>query len=459
MSAEARRFGEFELDPGAYQLRRGGVAVRLERILLELLCLLVDRAGQLVTREEILERVWGKGVFVDSETSINTAIRKIRRVLDDPADTPRFILTVPAKGYRFVAPVFSSNGEINAHQEFHHPAPPTNDLAHTPELPNGNYWRIPAWGLFLAGLAIVVASVFAIQHLSLNPQRTHASMQIHPQAIGFCKTIDGKRIAYATTGAGPAVVMLMGWLTNLETGFLSPLYAGPIIDELSAHHLLIRYDGRGFGLSDRGISDYSLDARLRDLDAVVSALGLRRFALFGISSGAQTAIAYAARHPDRVSRLVLYGSIAKPPPLSAQDLTNYRAFLIVVRLSWGSDNSAFRQIFTNTLMPDGNDHDVRVFNEMERVAATGEDAAAFMAANATIDVAAAASQIRVPTLVVHRRGDLMVPFRFGREVAALIPRARLLAVDGRDHLFLPDDPGNSQIAYATTQFLDADLSK
>jgi TolB-like protein/DNA-binding winged helix-turn-helix (wHTH) protein/Tfp pilus assembly protein PilF len=159
MSSEIRRFGEFELDPGAYQLRRGGVAVHLERIPLELLWLLVDRSGQLVTREEILERVWGKGVFVDSETSINTAIRKIRRVLDDPADSPRFILTVPAKGYRFAAPVLSSNGESNANQDLDlvHRAPPANDLAHTLARPNGNYWRIPAWGAI--ALVLLVAGV------------------------------------------------------------------------------------------------------------------------------------------------------------------------------------------------------------------------------------------------------------------------------------------------------------
>src|SRR5215467_4561306 len=100
MSAETRRFGDFELDPGAYQLRRDGIVVRLERIPFELLCLLIDRSGQLVTREEILERVWGKGVFVDSETSINTAIRKIRRALSDNPEAPRFVLTVPARGYR-----------------------------------------------------------------------------------------------------------------------------------------------------------------------------------------------------------------------------------------------------------------------------------------------------------------------------------------------------------------------
>jgi pimeloyl-ACP methyl ester carboxylesterase len=320
------------------------------------------------------------------------------------------------------------------------------------------YWRGGA--LSLTALAIAVVMIVLVQHLSLKPQRTHASIvgQSH-QTISFCRTTDGVRIAYATTGAGPPVVMLMGWFTNLEAGFLSPLYAGSIIDQLSTDHLLVRYDGRGFGLSDRGIHDYSLEARLRDLDAVVSSLGLHRFALFGISSGAQTAVAYAARHPDRISRLVLYGSIPKSPPLSAKDRANFSAFITIIRVGWGNDNSAFRQIFTNTLMPDGTDNDVHVFNEIERSSATGEDAAAFMAANLSIDVTAAASEVRAPTLVIHRRGDRMVPFQFGREMAALIPGARLLAVDGSDHLFVPGDPRNDQIAEVVRQFLYENVAK
>jgi hypothetical protein len=138
--------------------------------------------------------------------------------------------------------------------------------------------------------------------------------------------------------------------------------------------------------------------------------------------------------------------------LSAQDRANFSAFITIIRVGWGNDNSAFRQIFTNTLMPDGTDGDARVFNEMERSAATGEDAAAFIPANSTIDVTAAASQVRAPTLVIHRRGDRMVPFQFGREMAALIPGARLLAVDGRDHLFVPGDPRNNQIAEVVRHF-------
>ena len=112
MPTEVWRFEDFELDPIAYRLRHKDRIVHLERIPFELLCLLVERSGELVNREEILEKVWGKGVFVDGENSINTAVRKIRRALNDDANVPRFIITVPARGYRFVASIHETNATI-----------------------------------------------------------------------------------------------------------------------------------------------------------------------------------------------------------------------------------------------------------------------------------------------------------------------------------------------------------
>src|SRR5271167_2247922 len=111
MLAQVRLFEDFKLDPNAYRLSRNGKSVHLERIPLELLFLLVEGSGQIVTRDDILERIWGKGVFLNSENAINTAVRKLRRALRDDADAPRFIVTIPGKGYRFVAPVRVANGE------------------------------------------------------------------------------------------------------------------------------------------------------------------------------------------------------------------------------------------------------------------------------------------------------------------------------------------------------------
>ena len=183
MSADVRRFGDFELDSSASELRRNGQIVHLEHIPLELLNLLTERSGQLVTREEIVEHVWGKGVFVETESSINTAVRKIRRALDDDADAPQFVVTIPAKGYRFVAPVVISNGELIARDASVQARPAPGELRGTNPRGIHKYWRVGAkycrGGLLsLAGLAFVVGIIVFVQHLSLRPLRTRAS--IHP---------------------------------------------------------------------------------------------------------------------------------------------------------------------------------------------------------------------------------------------------------------------------------------
>src|SRR6266851_7840907 len=171
MSAGVSQFQDFELDPRAYQLRRNGAIVRLERIPLELLCLLVDRAGQLVGREEILERIWGKRVFIDGEHSINTAIRKIRRALNDDAEAPRFIVTIPAKGYRFVASL--REAESSAAKDFLETAP-TAAIGTPPEQTSPRYWSKSA--LSLAGMAFIVTAIVVVQHLSLRSPAPSASI-------------------------------------------------------------------------------------------------------------------------------------------------------------------------------------------------------------------------------------------------------------------------------------------
>jgi pimeloyl-ACP methyl ester carboxylesterase len=182
---------------------------------------------------------------------------------------------------------------------------------------------------------------------------------------------------------------------------------------------VVRYDTRGFGLSDRGMTDYSLDARVRDLEAVTDALKLKRFSIYAISFGGPTVIAYAARHPERINRLVFYGSYARFIH-NPQERQKWEAPVTLMRTGWGSDNPTYRQLFTSLFMPDGSVADQLVSNEMVRVAATPEDAAGFMKATLDIDVSDLARQIRAPTLVVHTRGDQVVPLETGRELAGLI---------------------------------------
>jgi class 3 adenylate cyclase/pimeloyl-ACP methyl ester carboxylesterase len=278
------------------------------------------------------------------------------------------------------------------------------------------------------------------------------------QKMGFVTASDGVHIAYASSGNGPPLVIMIGWVTHLERGFLSPAYFGDALRGFGAHHLVVRYDTRGFGLSDRNISDYSLDARVRDLEAVTDALKLKRFSIYAISFGGPTVIAYAARHPERISRLVFYGTYARFIH-DPQERQKWEAMITLMRTGWGSDNPTYRQLFTSLFMPDGSEADQRVLNEMGRVSATPEDAAGFMSATLNIDVRDLARQIQAPTLVIHTRGDQIVPLETGRELAGLIPGARMVVIEGRDHIPVAGDGELEQLVPAVASFLDEDLEE
>lgn len=264
------------------------------------------------------------------------------------------------------------------------------------------------------------------------------------QRIQYAKTADGVNIAYSAMGQGPPLVRVLGWFTHLQFEAKAPFWPLYFLGGLLApNRLYVRYDGRGMGLSDRNVQDFSLDAKVRDLEAVIDDLGLAQCAVIGISEGGPTAIAYMARHPERVSRLVLYGSFGRPI-LADDEEGRQRAetFLSLIRLGWGSDMPAHRQFFTGMFMPDANVDGIRWFNELQKISTSGDNAAAMGSALLQFDVTSLLPQIKVPTLVIHRRGDCAVPFDLGRELAAAIPGARFLPLEGRNHAILTDEPEN-----------------
>ncbi len=280
------------------------------------------------------------------------------------------------------------------------------------------------------------------------------------QQIRFCTTSDGVRIAYATVGEGPPLVRVLGWCTHLEFERTLPDWERSIWGAMSRNHHLVRYDGRGFGLSDRDIKSFSLDAKVRDLEAVVDALELPRFALFGTSEGGPTAITYAVRHPERVSRLILYGSFARiPPPETEQDEQLLSAMMMTVVPGWGRDTPEFRQLWTSRFLPDADREEIRWFNELQKVSAKGETVAALIGSVGRVDVRELLPQVAVPTLVIHRRGDIICPFDMGRELAALIPGARLVPLEGKNHIPLPSEPEIEQFAQAVEEFMAEDESE
>jgi pimeloyl-ACP methyl ester carboxylesterase len=243
-------------------------------------------------------------------------------------------------------------------------------------------------------------------------------------------------------GQGPPLVKAANWLSHLEYDWESPVWRH-WLHGLSQHHRLIRYDERGCGLSDWDVADMSFEAWLNDLETVVDAVGVDRFPLLGISQGGAIAIAYAVRHPERVSRLILYGSYARGKlhrDLSAEKLLEAKTLIDLIKIGWGRENPAFRQVFSALFMPDGTPELFHAFNELQRVSSSPENAARIVSGFNEINVADLARQVTVPTLVLHARGDGRIPFEEGRLLAALIPNARFAPLESKNHVLLADEP-------------------
>jgi pimeloyl-ACP methyl ester carboxylesterase/DNA-binding CsgD family transcriptional regulator len=261
------------------------------------------------------------------------------------------------------------------------------------------------------------------------------------QEIRFCTAPDGARIAYATVGKGLPLVRAAHWLTHLEFDWQGPVWR-PWLTALSRDNTLIRYDARGCGLSDWDVADVSLDAWIADLETVVAAAGLARFALLGASQSASVAIAYAVKHPERISHLILYGGFARGRLKrgSPEQVEEAETELRLIRLGWGRENPAFRQAFTTGFIPDGTPEQLRWFNELQRVSTSPGHAARIVQAASTIDVSDLLPRIAVPTLVLHSRDDARVPFDEGRRLASAIPNARFVPLEGRNHILLESEP-------------------
>jgi class 3 adenylate cyclase/pimeloyl-ACP methyl ester carboxylesterase len=277
----------------------------------------------------------------------------------------------------------------------------------------------------------------------------------YEQEIHFCMTPDGVQLAYARTGGGPPLVKSGNWMTHLEFDFESPIWRH-LYCELSRDHTLIRYDARGNGLSDREVEEVSFETFVGDLETVVDAAGLERFALLGISQGCPVSIGYAVRHPERVTRLILYGGYAvgwAKRARSAAEKEQGAAMLTLMRHGWGQENPTFRQLFTSQFIPVGTKEQADWFNELQRISTSPADAVRNLIANGDTDVSALLSQVTVPTLVMHAREDARVPFEQGRRLAAGIPGARFVSLPSRNHLILENEPAFQRFLQELRTFL------
>jgi DNA-binding SARP family transcriptional activator/pimeloyl-ACP methyl ester carboxylesterase len=292
-----------------------------------------------------------------------------------------------------------------------------------------------------------------------DSQASHVSSTIHPQltqTIRFCLSPDGVRLAYAVVGDGPVLVKTANWLSHLEYDWNSPVWRHWMTG-LARQRTLVRYDERGCGLSDWNVENFSLDAWVEDLETVVDTLGLDRFPLLGISQGASIAIAYAVRHPEKVSRLILYGGYVRgrnyrvSTPEQREELD---VLLNLIRLGWGKEHPAFRQVFSMMFIPEGTPEQLQAFNELERITTSPEIAARIVGEFHKVNVSDLARQIIQPTLVMHAKDDLRIPFEEGRLLASLIPNARLVPLESKNHILLEYEPAWQQFLEEIDVFLD-----
>ena len=264
------------------------------------------------------------------------------------------------------------------------------------------------------------------------------------QTVKYCRAPDGVRLAYAISGSGPFLVKSGNWLNHLEYDWVRPIWRH-VFRGLSRGHTLVRYDARGNGMSDWDVDTLSLDAWVTDLETVVDAVGVERFPLLGISQGGAVAAAYAARHPERVSHLILYGAFALGGNKRAPAEKEMRdAMTTLMRLGWGADNPSFRQMFTARFIPGATHERADYFNELQRKTTSSECAARYFDVVNNFDIIDLLSKVKTQTLVMHVRDDQMVPLEAGRQVAAGIPHARFVALPGRNHLFLEHEPASNR---------------
>jgi pimeloyl-ACP methyl ester carboxylesterase/DNA-binding CsgD family transcriptional regulator len=264
------------------------------------------------------------------------------------------------------------------------------------------------------------------------------------QRIRFARASDGARLAYADSGEGLPVVKAATWLSHLEYDWESPVWRH-MLHALSARYRLVRYDERGCGLSDWVVPELGFDSWVNDLECVMDTLGFDEpVALLGISQGAAIAIAYAVKHPERVSHLVLHGGYARGRLVrsnSAQQTEEAEMMCRLAEIGWGKQDPSFRQFFTTQFIPGGSAEQHQWFNELERISTSPSNAAQFMRAFNTIDVTALLPQVRCPTLVLHSQHDVRVPFDEGLLLATEIPGARLVPIESRNHLLLDHENG------------------
>jgi class 3 adenylate cyclase/pimeloyl-ACP methyl ester carboxylesterase len=292
-----------------------------------------------------------------------------------------------------------------------------------------------------------IAKPVEVYGVDIGEARAAADQGQMELKVDYCRAPDGVRLAYATAGRGPPLVKTANWMNHVEFDWASSINRHLFV-ALARDFTLLRYDARGNGLSDWDVEDISLDAWVTDLETVVDAAGLDRFPLFAISQGCAISIAFAVRHPERVSHLILYGGFARGAYKRAKnelELQKAKALGTLIRTGWGDDSPVFRQLFSSLFMPGGTKEQLEKFAERQRTTTSPECAYRYFETTRSLDVSDLLPKVTVPTLVMHVRGDQVQPFEAGRELAAGIPGARFVPLQGQNHMLLENDPASERV--------------
>lgn len=375
-------FENHVLDAERRELRRDAELVALEPQVFDLLLYLVKNRERVVSKDDLIAAVWSGRVVSDS--TLDSRINAARKAVGDDGKAQRLIRTSARKGLRFVAQVRE-----------------VNDREDTPLVP----------------------------------------ALVEKQEISFCRSSDNINIAFAEVGAGAPLLKTANWLTHLEYDWESPLWS-PLLHWLAARARLVRYDSRGNGLSDQSAEEISFAGFVRDFECVAKTTKFDRFAILGISQGAAIAIDYAARHPERVSKLVLLGGYAQGRNMreSEAEKEKARIFLSMMRQGWGDEHSAFMRAFASIFIPNGSPEQIKWFADLQRNTTTAQNAVRIRNACDAIDVVSSLPKVKVPTLVLHCRHDNVVPLEQGRLMATSIPNARFVTLESENHVLIPNEP-------------------
>ena len=399
------RFNECTLDTERFQLGLRDGPVSVEPLVFDLLVYLVKNRDRVVTREELLDKLWQGKVVTDS--ALGARLKDARKAVGDSGTRQEVIKTFHGRGYQFIAEA----SEVTTDS----PAP-----------------------------------------------ETQASSKIAPglseqSPVRFCSSADGASIAHAEVGEGYPLVAVGSWMSHLEEDWSNPMW-GHYLRHLAGDFRLIRYDQRGNGMSDWDNVDISFDRMVDDLKAVIDCYDCDKVALFGPSQAASICIAFTRKYPEKVSHLILYGAYARGRCKRGNPagIEESKALVTLIRQSWGRDNPVVRQMMTSLFMPDATQAESSWFNEFQKTCGPGENIARFRELFDDIDVSDLLAEINIPTLVIQCVGDSVAPLSEGKLIASRIPGATLVTLNSKNHMVFEKEPGFQRFLDAVHDFMQSD---